>query len=87
MYPIISVIETSALQKLRQCYGSNKTQKCPGKSDVEIKILFGNQPDDGTETNYDDTQYINSYRPVGGTRAATYSIQAQEAAYEQADVK
>jgi len=79
---MISVIETSAFQKLCQCYGPNKAQQCPGKSDVEIKILSGSQANDGTEAHYDDTQNINGYGSVGGAGAATYSIQTQETTYK-----
>jgi hypothetical protein len=73
---MISVIETSSLQKLCQCYGSNKAQQRPGKSDIELKILSGRQAKDGTETHYDDTQNINSHGSVRGAGAATYSVQA-----------
>jgi len=79
MYPMISLIETSALQKLCQRYCPYKAQQCPGKSDVKIKVLAGSQPDDGTETYYNDTQNINSHGSIGGTGATAYSVQAQEA--------
>jgi hypothetical protein len=83
----MSVIESSALQKLGQCYRADKTQKSPGKGDIEIKILPGYQTEDGTKTNYNYTQYVNRYGPVGGTGAATYPVQTQKTAYKQADVK
>jgi hypothetical protein len=51
----MSVIERSALQKLCQRYGSDETQQCPGKSDVEIKVLSGRKAKDSTKTYYDYT--------------------------------
>jgi ribosomal protein S3 len=87
MYPIISIIETSALQKLRQRYGTDEAQQRPGHSDVQVKVFSGNQAQDGTETHYDDTQNINSYGSVGRTGAAAYAVKAQKATYKQAYVK
>jgi hypothetical protein len=76
MYPMILVIETSALQKLCQCYGANKAQQRPGESDIEIKILSGGQPKDGAESHYDYTQDIDSHGSVRGAGATTYPVQA-----------
>jgi hypothetical protein len=82
MYPKISVIETSALQEFSQGYGANETQKRPGKSDIEIEIFIGNQPQQTTETDYHYAQYINRHSPIGSARAATYPIKAQETAHK-----
>ena len=73
---MLSVIETSALQKLCQCYSSYKTQQCPGKGNVEIEIFLGIHADEGTETYYNDTQNVNSYGSVRGAGAPAYPVQA-----------
>jgi len=87
MYPITSVIETSALQKLCQRNGPNETQQRPRQSNIEVKILPGSQSKNGTKTHHNYAQYINSHGSVGCAGAATYPVKAQETAQKQADVK
>ena len=81
------IIETSSFQKFRQCYGPDKTQKCPRKSNIEIKILPGNQTENSTEANYDRTKNINSHSSVRRAGPAATAVQAQETRYGQADIK
>jgi hypothetical protein len=84
---MISVIETSALQKLRQRYSADEAQQRPGHSDVQVKVFSGNQAQNATKTNDNYSQYINSYGSVGRTWTAAYAVKAQKAAYKQAYVK
>jgi hypothetical protein len=84
---MISIIETSALQKLRQRDGPYKAQQRPGQSDVHIEIPSRNQSKDGTETNDNGAQYVNRNSPIGSAGAAAYAIQAQETTGQQADIK
>ena len=75
MYPIISLIETSTLQKFGQRDGPNEAEQGPRQSDVKVIILSCCHPEDGTESDNNDAQYINGYGSVGRAGAATYPVQ------------
>ena len=71
---MISVIETSALQKLRQRDRSYKAQQRPGQSNIKIKILSRHKRKDGTETHDDGAFYVDRNGPVGSAWHPTYAI-------------
>ncbi len=87
LYPIISLIETSALQEFCQGYCSNKAQQSPCQGHVQVEIFSCLQAEQSTETDYDYAQYVDCYGSVGCAWASSYPVQAQEAADTQGDIK